>query len=281
MTPDDDERSAGFTPPAAVGWLSGDDGAEAEFRRLVRVLERAAEAGLVEEHRHPDRTATLTVTDASGARLVMHADRRGEVGCVKASFGTGHVLAWHPTDVEADPGCPFCSLVHAEIRDDDGDVITIVGVGMDAIGTVRARARESRAGHVSALCAGGRVWRDEQDYADEHAGEEGPSLAVPGLIPTGLFGPDGPSTGDVALAARVIEARHLRNELGGGDFTVVTVASLIGPLDLCAAPGTLEDDGLLAPGAVVACDALLVGRPADLRPDDEAPRRRRGLFRRG
>jgi hypothetical protein len=60
-----------------------------------------------------------------------------------------------------------------------------------------------------------------------------------------------------------VEART--NELGDADFTVVALDTLGGVSDVCAAPGSLERQEPLQPGAVLGGTFWLVGRPFTLR----------------
>ena len=56
-----------------------------------------------------------------------------------------------------------------------------------------------------------------------------------------------------------------RNELGAAPFRVVRLDTLGGVFDTCLAPGTVEHEELLAPGAVARATLWLVGRPLTLR----------------
>jgi hypothetical protein len=63
----------------------------------------------------------------------------------------------------------------------------------------------------------------------------------------------------------VSSVEERRNELGGATFRLVRLDTLGGVFDVCLAPGSLEREELLAPGAVARATLWLVGRPITLR----------------
>jgi hypothetical protein len=125
----------------------------------------------------------------------------------------------------------------------------------------------------------GELWGDEAafrsaqeaEWADVPAPDEldVPALrgfATRSLIPAGVFGLDGGAMTPHVLAHGIVasvEERH--NELGEAPFRVVRLDTLGGVFDTCLAPGTLEREELLVPGAVARATLWLVGRPVTLR----------------
>ena len=80
----------------------------------------------------------------------------------------------------------------------------------------------------------------------------------------------------------VSSVEERRNELGGATFRLVRLDTLGGVFDVCLAPGTLEGEELLAPGAVARATLWLVGCPITLRkePGPIPALERRSLLRR-
>ncbi len=148
----------------------------------------------------------------------------------------------------------------------------------------------------------GELWGDEAafaqaqeaEWADVPAPEELDVPALRGfasrsLIPSGTFAFDGGTmTPHVLVHGIVASVEERQNELGDAPFLVVRLDTLGGLFDTCLAPGTLETEEQLVPGAVARATLWVVGRPLTLRGEpgpvphmeEDGERERPGLVRR-
>lgn len=241
-------------------WLSG-------------VYEVASAAGRI-EHGHG---ATAVADDPSGARITIHVGDDGAIRCAKPGFAGAATFRWRPERVAPDDDCPLCDVVMADLVDDDGELVYPFALSVETIGHTRALIPFGDEGDVSFAALGetGEVWRDETAFEASHEppGETGAPVfggfASRSLIPSGtfVFEPGQAVTSHVLAHGVVDTVERRRNELGGGEFWAIRLETLGGTFDVCAAPGSLEHEELLAPGAVVGGTFWLVGLPLTLRPE--------------
>jgi len=270
---------------AAIGIPTADAAEVQEV--LARAFDRAGDAGEVAEH---ESGLTARYVDPSGATLSIHTSRTRRFECCQPGFDGGSRFSWQPTGVVADgDGCGFCDLVYAELLDEDGEAYYPFTLTLENMGEARGRLGLGEHGEVTfaALCEEGEVWPDEASFERAQEAEwqtddlppdvpQVKGFAAQSLIPTGTFGDAMTSHVLAHGVVRAVERR--RNELAGGDFLVVRLDTLGGTFDVCAEPGALDCEELLAPGAVARATLWLVGRPLTLR---AAPERKvAGLLRR-
>ena len=256
----------------AIG-IPASDAAEVQ-----EVLGRAFGAGEIVEH---DNGLTARYVDPSGATLSIHTSRKREFECCQPGFESGSRFSWQPTGVVADgDGCGFCDLVYAELLDEEGELYYPFALTLENMGEARGRLGLGEPGEVTfaALCEEGEVWPDEASFERAQEAEwqtddlppdvpQVKGFAAQSLIPTGTFGDA--MTSHVLAHGIVRSVEQRRNELAGGEFLVVRLDTLGGTFDVCAEPGTLEREELLAPGSVARTTLWLVGRPLTLRPAAE------------
>jgi hypothetical protein len=271
-------------------------GDEAQLRELVPVaLERATN---IVEHAHG---STAIYRDPSGATLTVHREGDEILKCVKPGFEGQARARWRPLGVVPDRDCRFCDLVYAELLgDEDDEPFYPFALEVETMGAERELIPYGEAGEVrfAGLWEEGEVWPDEDAFREAQEAEWAdvtppPELDLPALrgfasrslVPSGTFATDGEMTSHVLAHGIVESVDERRNELGGAAFRLVRLHTLGGVFDTCLAPGSVEREELLAPGALARATLWLVGRPLTLR---EEPRpapllkegRRRGLFRR-
>ena len=248
----------------------------AEVQKMLSVaFDRAEEAGNVVEHAEGK---TLRYVDPSGATLTIHVDRGNSFECFQPGFASEARFWWRPEHVVPDhDGCRFCDRVYAEFLGDDAgnEMYYPVALTVETMGADRALTPFGETGEFAfaGLCREGQVWGDEAEYERELEAEpwseEIRGFASRSLIPSGTFADDGAWTSDVVAHGVVTSVEERENELGGSRFLLVKLETLGGTFDTCVAPGTLEREELLAPGAVVGARLTLFGRPLTLR---DAPR---------
>jgi hypothetical protein len=254
---------------------------EAEARELLSTaFDRATD---VVEH---SEGQTATYRDPSGATLSIHVDRRSSFECCQPGFEGRFHARWRPVGIVRDEGCGFCDLVYAELLDDEDEMIYPFTLSVETLGAERALIPYEEPGEVrfAGLWEEGEVWPDEaaftkaqeEEWADVPAPEEldVPSMrgfASRSLVPSGTFTFEGGPMSSHVLAHGIVssvEERH--NELGDAPYRFVRLDTLGGVFDTCLAPGTVEGEELLAPGAVARATLWLVGRPLTLR-DEPGP----------
>jgi hypothetical protein len=249
---------------------------------LSVAFERAVEAGAVAEYAE-GRTATYR--DPSAALLAIHTDTRGNFQCCAPGFEGAFLGSWRPVGVVADPGgCRFCDLVYAELLD-GGEMVYPLAVRVESIGAERALIPYGEPGEVrfAGLWEEGEVWPDEaafhraqeaqwahvpvpEDAANELGIRAFGGFASRSLLPSGTFAFEGGAMTPHAIAhGLVASVEERQNELGDARFLVVRLDTLGGVFDTCLAPGTIEGEELLVPGAVARATLWLVGRPLTLR----------------
>ncbi|HYX89671.1 MAG TPA: hypothetical protein VE753_09910 [Gaiellaceae bacterium] len=247
---------------------------------------------------------TLHCEDPAGATLAIHVDGDGAFECCQPGFAGRSRFRWRPLYVVPDPnGCRFCDLVYAELLDEDEDELVYpFALTIETMGATRALIPYGEAGEVRfvGLWEEGQVWPDEAAFEldqkaewDDVALPEVPGHELPAtfggfasrsLIPSGIFALDdgGEMSSHVIAHGIVASVEERRTELGNALFRVVRLDTLGGVFDTCLAPGTLEQEELLAPGAVARATLWLVGRPLTLRgepgPVPTAEPERRGLL---
>lgn len=285
----------------ALGFPVNDEGSAREL--LSTGFDRASDFVEYAEGR------TATFRDSSGASLSIHVDRRNEFVCCQPGFEGAFHARWRPVGVVRDQACRFCDLVYAELLDDEDEMIYPFALSVETLGAERALIPYEDPGEVrfAGLWEEGELWPDEPaftraqeaEWADVPAPEE---LDVPtmrgfasrSLVPSGTFTFEGSAMSSHVLAHGIVssvEERH--NELGDAPFRFVRLDTLGGVFDTCLAPGTVEREELLVPGAVARATLWLVGRPLTLREEpgpvpimedegeEEQPGRLRRLFGRG
>jgi len=262
----------------AVGFAVGDS--EAQKQLLVAAFDRARESG--EVVRHADGV-TATYRDLSGALFTIHKNPEGGLECGKPGFESRTRARWRPVHVVRDQECAFCDLVYAELLDEDDEMVYPFLVSVETIGADRALIPYEEPGEVrfAGLWEEGEVWADEAVFEEaqkaQWADVEVPEVIrdeIPAfggfssrsVISSGSFGLDGVAQTSHVIAHGIVESvEERRNELGGAPFLVVRLDTSGGVFDTCLAPGTLEREELLAPGAVARATLWLVGRPLTLR----------------
>jgi hypothetical protein len=270
-----------------------------EFAELLpTAFERAVDRGDVVGHAGG---WTATYRDPSGAILSIHVDRRNGFECCQPGLEGRFRTRWRPVGIVSDESCSYCDLVYAELIDDDDELIYPFALTVETLGAERALIPYEEPGEVrfAGLWEEGEVWPDEETFERAQKAEWAdvsapPELDVPtmggfasrSLIPSGTFSFGGEAMSSHVLAhgfVSSVEERH--NELGNAPFRVVRLDTLGGVFDTCLAPGSLEREELLAPGAVLRAVLWLVGRPLTLR-EKPGPvpgmkeERKRGLLRR-
>ena len=282
----------------AVGFTVGDH--EAQKALLETAFERATESGDVVQHADG---VSATYRDPSGALFTIHKNLGGGFECGKPGFESRVSARWRPVHVVRDRDCAFCDLVYAELLDDDDEMIYPLLLSVETIGAERALIPYDESGEVrfAGFWEGGEVWADEEVF-EEAQKAEWADLEVPeviraeipafggfssrSVISSGTFGLDGPQTSHVIAHGIVDSVEERLNELGRAPFLLVRLDTSGGIFDTCLAPGMLEREELLAPGAVARATLWLVGRPLTLRdepgpvPEVEAERRKRFAFAR-
>lgn len=241
---------------------------------------------------------TATYRDPSGATLTVHLSDEGDLHCVKPGFEGDSRARWRPVAVTRDPECRFCDFVCAELLEEDEPVYPFV-LSVVTIGSDRALIPYGEPGDVrfTGLWENGELWQDEEAFRKAEEAEWG-DVEVPealrdeipafrgwasrSLIPVGAFSEPGSMTPHVIAHGIVSSVEERRNELGGATFRLVRLDTLGGVFDVCLAPGSLEREELLAPGAVARATLWLVGRPITLRkePGPVPALERRSLLRR-
>jgi hypothetical protein len=241
---------------------------------------------------------TATYRDPSGATLTVHLSDEGDLHCVKPGFEGDSRARWRPVAVTRDPECRFCDFVCAELLEEDEPVYPFV-LSVVTIGSDRALIPYGEPGDVrfTGLWENGELWQDEEAFRRAEEAEWG-DVEVPealrdeipafrgwasrSLIPVGAFVEPGSMTPHVIAHGIVSSVEERRNELGGATFRLVRLDTLGGVFDVCLAPGSLEREELLAPGAVARATLWLVGRPITLRtePGPVPALERRSLLRR-
>ena len=285
---------------ASVGFAVGEDD-EARTGLIVAALERASAAGDVVQHANG---STATFRDPSGALFSIHRNPDGSLECGKPGFESRAPARWRPVHVVRDRECAYCDLVYAELLDDADEMVYPFLLSVETIGADRALIPYEEAGEVrfAALCEEGEVWADEATFDEaqnamladvevpEALEEEIPpfgGFSSSSVISSGTFGE--PMTSHILAHGLVASVEERRNELGDAPFRIVGLDTSGGVFDMCLAPGTLEREELLAPGAVVRATLWLVGRPLTLRDEpgpvpevenERGPSRLRRLFRR-
>ena len=242
---------------------------------LCGVYEVAAAAGGI-AHEHG---VTAIADDPSGARITIHVGHDGAIRCAKPGFAGVARFRWRPERVVPDGGCPLCDVVLADLVDDDGELVYPFALGVETIGHTRALIPFGDEGEVefAALCESGEVWQDEPAFeASQEPAAPSDDTGVPAvrgfasrsLIPSGtfVFEPGQAVTPHVFAHGVVESVERRRNALGGGEFWAIRLDTLGGTFDVCAAPGSLEREEQLGPGAVLGGTFWLVGHPVTLRP---------------
>jgi hypothetical protein len=164
---------------------------------------------------------TLHYVDASGATLSLHFDRDGEFACGQPGFAGGTRFRWRPLDLVADPD--GCRFCDLVHAELlDGDDELYYPFAL-TIETLGATRALIPFGEPGEVRFAG-LWEEDEVWADETSFERD-------------------------------------QDLGGAPFRVLRLETLGGVFDTCAAPASLEHDGLLAPGAVAGGTLWLVGRP--------------------
>lgn len=252
---------------------------DAELRELIATaFQRAADRG--DEVAHAEGR-TVTYRDPSGATLTMHVDGRNNFQCCQPGFEGAFHTRWRPVGVMPDETCRYCDLVFADLIDDEDEMIYPFALAVETLGSERELIPYTEPGEVrfTGLWEEGELWPDEAEFENAQKAEWGdvpapPELDVPtmagwasrSLVPVGTFGFDGqPMSAHVLAHGFVASVEERDNELGNAPFRVVRLDTLGGVFDTCVAPGTLEREELLVPGAVARATLWLVGRPLTLR----------------
>jgi len=250
----------------ALGFPFEDEG---QFQELLSTaFDRASD---VVEH---SEGRTVMYRDPSGATVTIHVNRRNSFECCQPGLEGSFHGRWRPQGIVPDKDCRFCDLVYAELLDDEDEMIYPFALSVETLGAERALLPYEEPGEVrfAGLWEEGEIWPDEASFEkgqDAKWGDVG--FASRSLIPSGTFSFEGEPMSSRVLAhgfVSSVEKRH--NELGDAPFLVVRLDTLGGVFDTCMAPGTLEREELLAPGAVVRATLWLVGRPLTLR-DEPGP----------
>ena len=254
-----------------------------EMQEVLKVaFDRADESGASVEHADG---RTCRYEDPSGATLTIHVDRRGGFECCQPGFAGPSRSRWRPLQVVPDPdGCRFCDLVYAQLLDDEDEELYPFAVRIETMAVSRELIPYGDPGEVGfvGLWEEGRVWPDEATFA-RHQEAEWADVSPPpevsellpqvrgfasrSVIPSGTFAfEDGAPVTPHVLAhgiVQTVEERH--NQLRNAPFRLVRLDTLGGTFDTCVAPGILEHEELLVPGAVAGGTLWLVGRPLTLR----------------
>jgi hypothetical protein len=257
----------------ALGFPFQDEG---QFQELLSTaFDRASD---VVEH---SEGRTAMYRDPSGATVSIHVNRRNNFECCQPGLEGSFHGRWRPLGVVPDKDCRFCDLVYAELLADEDEMIYPFALSVETLGAERALIPYEEPGEVrlAGLWEEGEIWPDEASFTKDQEAEWGdvpapPELDVPtmrgfasrSLIPSGTFSFEGEPMSSHVLAhgfVSSVEERH--NELGDGSFRLVRLDTLGGVFHTCMAPGTLEREDLLAPGAVVRATLWLVGSPLTLR----------------
>ena len=246
---------------------------------LARAGERAQETVEHEDGR------TLHYEDPAGATLAIHLGGDGDFECCQPGFAGASRLRWRPLQVVRDAkGCRFCDLVYAELLDEDDEMVYPFALTIETMGATRSLIPYGDPGEVrfAGLWEEGEVWADEAAFERAQEAEwgdvsppEAPGLELPALrgfasrslIPSGTFAVDdgGEVSSHVIAHGIVVSVEERRTKLDDAPFRVVRLDTLGGVFETCLAPGTIERDELLAPGAVARATLWLVGRPLTLR----------------
>ena len=227
---------------------------------------------------------TLHYEDPAGATLAIHVDGDGDFECCQPGYAGQSRFRWRPLEVVRDAKrCPFCDLVYAELLDKDDDMVYPLALTLQTMGAARPLIPYGEPGEVrfAGLWEEGEVWADEDAFERDQEAEWG-DLALPeipghdlpatvrgfasrSVIPSGTFALDDgePMTSHVIAHGIVESVEERRTELRDAPFRVVRLDTLGGVFDTCLAPGTLEHEELLVPGA--RATLWLVGRPLTLR----------------
>lgn len=243
---------------------------EAEAFRVIEAI--AAGEGRT----RADGGVSIVDRDDSGATVAVHLSSAGELVCATPSFAArprGRVV---PLEFREDPDCAFCSVVAAEVVDEDDETYLQFMMQLEEPDLVRGRLEERPVS--AAIAAFGdeiSVWSDPDAYAAAQAGEE-MRFAVESFFPMGMFLEDEPPRrrlwrrsrprpggADLARAflTGVVERTDSRtNTRTGGAFLWAEVRILGMTIEMVAA----QDDLGLSTGAVVQGQFWLVGRLAEL-----------------
>lgn len=263
----------------SVGFAVGDE--EQQEKLLLTAFDRASENGEVVHHAEG---VTATYRDPSGALFTLHKNPGGGFECGKPGFESRTRARWRPVHLVRNQECAFCDLVYAELLDDVDEMVYPFLLSVETIGADRALIPFGEPAEVrfAGLWEKGEVWANEADFeeaqkeawADMEVPEElaGEITAFGGwssrsVISTGTFGEGAAQTSHVLAHGLVDSVEERRNELGGARFLVVRLDTSGGVFDTCLAPGTLQREEQVAPGAVVRAALWLVGRPITLRKD--------------
>ncbi len=238
--------------------LSAADPAE-----LAQVLDLLARAGTSRPARDGGRT--IVWRDPSGAGLVLRVGADGEVACATPTFASSTVARAIPRRIAKDPDCRFCDRLVADVLDETGERVYPLAAQLEDIAEARPRipfgqpVRAALAGFAEEV----RTFPDEAAF--DAAQEGGARLAAESLIPSGLFGPDGPpeggETAHALITGRVEQAETRTNQATRRPFRVVRVRTYGATFDLVAA----EEDLTAAParGSILQGTFWLVGRIVD------------------
>jgi hypothetical protein len=246
----------------AIGFDFAD---EAEFAQLV---ERAAGEG--KRRTRKDGGVSALWRDESGASVAVHLDIDAALVCAAPSFAATSRVSARINGVAADPECPFCSVLVAEVLE-NGEVIYPLVVQLENIDEVLESDVGGREAELAlaAFAVEIQVWPDERTY--EEAVDQDVPLASQSLIPTGLFTPEPKRRGLLrrkkaagppqphALVTGVVEtAATLRNAASGLEFIHARVATYGPVVDVLASAGDVTTP--VTPGNVVQSNSWLIGR---------------------
>lgn len=220
-------------------------------------------------------SAHLLWRDDSGAALAF-AIEGDSIRCVTPFFAGDEPTHWRVIAAAAsrDPECRHCSGADCDLGDADGEMVTRTAVQWLHFSPYERwlRAPEPFELEVVAFGAGVRVCADSDEL--QRAMGEGEEGAIAGFaddvfLPTGLFGGEGDGSmlgrARALFAGRIERCERRENQVTGGAFHLLRVATLPGPINVVA--GAI--DGEPAVGAIALVEGWIVGRPTQ--PPPPAP----------
>ena len=152
----------------------------------------------------------------------------------------------------------------AQVRDPDSDDYAYP-ITFDAVDFSAHAARElpfGTAARITGFARHVRAFADEAAYASDRSGPGSEiALAPRAFIPVGQLEDapdDAPPASTALLTGRVVEHRHLTNEVTGRQFHWMLVESLAASFDVVADPDSVT--GEIVAGGTVEVGCVLIGR---------------------
>lgn len=204
--------------------------------------------------------------DASGAAVIAHATRGGDVVCVTPFFHARSPALWRirAGAVCVDASCVHCTGVDVDIYDAEHPMAALddAFVSRATLQLVHGRAfAEDATGRIvdRAVVAFAHQVRTFTDVDAFHAagGVDGLRYAVPSFMPFGMFGPadDVGQRATAQLVGRVLSAVTRVNTVARAPFLHLVVEGLWGAIDVVADAREVQEP---TPGSVVEVQAWLV-----------------------